>query len=177
MDKTGYLTKRFGEIFSDYETFKTWWETDALPVNETPSELTFKLIKFEYNCSHICMTEESFKQHFAIVLYTHYKEFEQTTRAIDALLLLSDEDIAVSDSMIMNIANVPEITSSTDVESVDYISQQQKTINKKGQLQIKRELLSNKRAYTTKAFLKKFKHLFIRIVSPAYTFVIEEDLH
>ena len=87
---------------------------------------------------------------------------------------LTDEDIRISDRIINNTADVPETTLTTDVEEVDYISAQQKQISVKGNLQVKRELLSSKRAFTVKTFLNKFKHLFIKVISPSYTFVVEE---
>ena len=76
--------------------------------------------------------------------------------------------------MITNYANIPETASSTDVEEVDFITNQQKAINKKGKLQIKKEQLSNKRTFTVKTFLNRFRHLFIKVISPAYTFVVAE---
>ena len=144
-------------------------------VADCPSLKTFALIFNEYADCHIAFTKESFLERFSNDLYTFYKEFEQTTKAIDDLMNLTDNDIAIADRMITNIANIPEVTSSTDVEEVDYVSQQQKSINKKGTLQIKKEQLSNKRSYTVRSFLNKFRHLFIKIISPSYVSVYEEE--
>lgn len=164
-------TKVFNDVFPDYETFLSWYNQYRLTA---PRELTFKLIQAEYRGSHLSMNEICFKDHFFIDLYTYTKEFEATTDAIDNLMSLSDEDISVGGYMITNMADIPENESSTNVEEVDFISQQQKTINKKGNLQVKREQLSNKRAYTVKTFLKRFRHLFIKILSSSYVNVIEE---
>lgn len=166
----------FKNVFPDYETFRDWYL--SLPLsensNDVPSEKTFALIAYEYNSSHCAMLAEDFRQRFAVDLYTFYKEFEETTKQISDLMSLKDEDIAISDMSVLNIGDIPETPSTTDVMSVDFVSGQQKTINQKGKLQIKRELLSNKRAFTTRTFLKRFKHLFLVCVNSPYTFVVGE---
>lgn len=179
MEMLGHSNILFKNIFPTYESFFEWWATTGLAdfngVNySAPSRVTFTLIANQYNCSHIAYSLEGFYQHFANDIYTYYKEFEETTKTINELMSLTDDEISIADQMIINMAVVPEETSSTDVESVDYISQQQKTISKKGKLQIKKEQLSSKRSYTVRTFLKRFKHLFINVLSPAYNFVVSE---
>lgn len=176
MEMVDFNTKLFKNIFSSYQDFVSWYVSTPLSDNESdvPSEKTFSLIAYEYNDSHVNSTVESFKQKFANDIYTYYKEFEATTESIKELMAMTDEEIAIAGNMITNIANIPETASDTNEETVDFISQQQKMINKKGKLQIKREQLSNKRAYTTKTFLNRFRHLFIKIISPAYTNVYGE---
>lgn len=178
MEQVTHNTALFKNIFPDYETFKEWYLSTPLSdgVDDVPNEKTFTIIAYEYNDSHSSFSIESFKQHFANDLYTFYKEFEETTKAISDLMKLTDDDIAIADKMIMNVANIPETESSTDVEEVDFISTQQKTINKKGTLQVKKEQLSNKRIFTVKTFLNRFRHLFIKIISPSYTFVVMEEM-
>ena len=169
-------TNIFKNIFPDYETFKTWYKSTPLCDGDSdiPSIKTFTLIAYEYNCSHVCMSDEDFRQHFANDLYTFYKEFEATTKSIIDLMNLTDEQISQADSMITNTAVTPETESSTNATEVDFITQQQKVINKKGELQIRKEQLSSKRAFTVRAFLNKFRHLFITIISSAYTDVYVE---
>lgn len=176
MEMIGHSTEIFKNIFPNYSVFKNWYSSIPLSDDEedVPSEKTFTLIAYEYNDSHIAFSEEGFKEHFANDLYSFYREFEETTKAISDLMKLSDSDISIADKMVVNVANIPETESSTDVEEVDFVSTQQKTINKKGLLQVKREQLSNKRAYTVRTFLNRFRHLFIKILSPAYTFVVGE---
>lgn len=172
-----YDSRLFKNIFKNYEEFKLWYLSIPLSEGEddVPSEITFTLIANEYNDCHSCLSVESFKQRFSNDLYTYYKEFEETTKSIKELMSLTDEEISTEDSMITNFANIPENESSTDEETVDFITSQQKSINKKGKLRIKKEQLSNKRIYTVKTFLGRFKHLFIKVISPYYTMVIEEN--
>lgn len=174
---TVYQTKTFKDIFTDYDSFSDWYADCGLSDDETdiPAKKTFQLIFNEYADSHVAYDEEGFKNHFANDLYTYYKEFEATTKSISELMNLTDDQIAIGQTMIMNVADIPETTSSTDVETVDFINNQQKTISKKGVLQIKREQLSNKRTLTVKTFLNRFRHLFIKILSPAFTTVFAED--
>lgn len=176
MERIDYETRLFKNIFPDYQTFATWYRGTPLSDDETdvPSEKTFSLIAFEFNDSHVCFSPESFKEHFANDIYTYYREFEATTKSIIDLMKLTDEEISIADSMITNTANIPETESSTNAEEVDFITAQQKSINKKGKLQIKKEQLSSKRTFTVKTFLNRFRHLFIKIISPAYTFVVAE---
>lgn len=176
MEIIDYNTRLFKNIFPDYVTFSTWYK--GLPLSDDdsdcPSEKTFTLIAYEFNDSHTAFSPDSFKEHFAKDIYTYYREFEATTKSILELMKLTDEEIAVENQNILNIANIPETESSTDEEVVDFISTQNKSINKKGKLQIKKEQLANKRAFTVKTFINRFRHLFIKIISPAYTFVVAE---
>lgn len=176
MEMFDFNTKLFKNIFPSYKDFVSWYTSTPLSDNssDVPTERTFTLIAYEYNDSHVNLSVESFKEHFANDIYTYYREFEATTKGINELMEMTDEEIAIAGNMITNIANIPETASDTDEETVDFISQQQKMINKKGKLQIKREQLSNKRAYTTRTFLNRFRHLFIKIISPAYTNVYGE---
>lgn len=177
MEQYNYNTELFKNVFPSYEVFSEWYKSIPLSesVEDCPSEKTFTLIAYEYNDSHLAYSVDGFKQHFALQLYSYYKEFEETTKGIISLMNLTDKDIAIADSMITNIANIPETVNSTDAEQVDFISTQQKSINKKGKLQVQKELLSNKRAFTTKTFLNRFRNLFIKILSPSYTYVVCEE--
>lgn len=174
MELKGYKTKIFNDIFPSYDAFSSWWNENKEDLTWIPQKITFRLIQAEYRESHIAFDEVGFLDHFFIDLYTYVKEFEETTKAIDDLMSLSDNDIAISGSMVQNIADIPESESSTNVEEVNFVSQQQKMINKKGTLQIKKEQLVNKKAYTVKTFLKRFRHLFIKVLSSAYVPVIRE---
>ena len=160
MEKIVYETPLFKDIFTSYDEFSEWYKQTGLSDDGTdvPSKKTFTLIFNEYADCHSAFSEFDFKCHFANDLYTYYREFEETTKSLLDLMKLTDDEIANADTMIVNNANIPETESSTDEETVDFISQQQKTINKKGKLQIKREQLSNKRAFTTNRFLGRFKH-------------------
>ena len=176
MEQYNYITKVFKDVFPDYEIFVTWWqETQEDAFGQVCNKTTFRLIFNEYASNHLSMQEEDFKNRFANDLYTYAKEFEKTTEVINKMMGLSETDIAFDTTSIMNIANIPEYESSTDVEEVNFVSQQQKNITKKGKVQITREELSLKRAYTTKTFLKRFRHLFIKIISRSYVPVIQEN--
>lgn len=177
MEMINHNTRLFKNIFPDYQTFSEWYSGTPLSddSNDVPSEKTFTLIAYEYNNSHVSMSPESFKEHFANELYTYYKEFEETTKIIKELMSLSENDLRIGDRLITNLADIPETESSTNVEEVDFISNQQKQFTEKSKLQIKREELSAKRAFTVKTFLRRFKNLFIKILSPAYTYVVEEN--
>lgn len=176
MEMLDYNTKLFKNIFPNYQSFKEWYTATPLSddENDCPNEKTFTLIAYEYNDSHISLSIESFKERFANDIYTYYREFEATTKGIIDLMELTDKDIAIADEMITNVANIPETENSTNAEEVDFITTQQKNINKKGKLQIKKEQLANKRTFTVRAFINRFRHLFIKVISPAYTFVVAE---
>lgn len=178
MYRTEVQYKLFKNIFPDYETFSTWYKSTPLSDSETdvPSEKTFALIAYEYNDNHVAFTEESFKQRFAVDIYTFYREFEETTKGIIAMMQLTDDEIATADAYITNTAVIPETATSTNVEEVDFVTSQQKQINKKGKLQVKKEQLSAKRVFTTRTFIKRFKHLFVKVIDAAYTPVIGENM-
>lgn len=177
MEMIDYNSQLFKNIFPDYDTFKAWYISTPLSDNEldVPTPKTFALISNEFNDSHSALSIESFKQRFSNDLYTYYREFEETTKSIISLMNVTDDEISTADSMIMNVANIPETQNSTDIEDVGFVSTQQKTIQKKGQLQIRKEQLANKRTFTVKTFINRFRHLFIKIISPAYNFVVAEE--
>lgn len=176
MQMVDYNTRLFKNIFPDYKTFVDWYTTTGFAsyVDECPTEVTFRLIFNEYSCSHVCMSVDDFKGHFANDLYTYFREFEETTIAINELMTLTDNDIEIADSIVNNVADIPETAASTDNTTADFISSQNKQITLKGKLQVKKELLSAKRAFTVRSFLAKFKHLFIKVISPSYIYVVEE---
>ena len=178
MYRTEVQYNLFKNIFPDYETFASWYKATPFSDNENdvPTKKTFSLIAYEYNDSHVAFTDESFKEHFAIDIYTFYREFEETTKSIIAMMQLTDEEIATADSYITNTAVIPETAMSTNVEEVDFVTSQQKQINKKGKLQVKKEQLSAKRVFTTRTFIKRFKHLFVKVIDAAYTPVIGENM-
>lgn len=166
---SGKNTFTFKDVFADYQNFVDWY--NSTPFNSyVPSKIAFGLIWYEYADSHLAFSLEDFKNHFAIDLYTYAKEFDKTSEKIDKMMELTEDDISFDSTVIFNTADIPEVPSSTDIERVDFVSAQQKTLNKKGKLQISREMLSTQRAYTVKGFLKRFKHLFVSVCSPAYTF-------
>lgn len=175
--QTKLLFSLFKNIFPNYQSFADWYRSTPFSDddNDVPSEKTFSLIAYHYNDSHVAFTDESFKQRFAIDLYTFYREFEETSKSIFELMKLTEDDIALADATITNTAVIPEDENSTNAEEVDFITSQTKQINKKGKLQVKREQLSAKRILTTRTFIKRFKHLFAIIVDDAYTPVIGED--
>lgn len=177
MQMIDYNTRLFKNIFKSYNDFKTWYRQTGLSddENDVPSQKTFTIIANEYNDSHVAMSPESFKERFANDLYSYYQEFEQTTKAISDLMKLTDKDIEFDNSIIMNIANIPEDGYTTSSEEVDFVTAQQKQISKKGKLQVSKELISNKRSFTVKTFLNRFRHLFIKVLTPAYTYVVVED--
>lgn len=176
MELYGHTTSYFKDIFINYESFSNWYKSIPLSSGSTdiPSEKTFTLIFYNYSDSHVCMSDESFKQRFAVDLYTYYKEFEETTKAIDSLMSLKSEDISTEYSHIVNTAIIPQTPFNTSVEEVDFLTQQEKQMYKKGKLQITKELLSNKRTYTVKTFLNRFKHLFIKILDDNYNHLVGE---
>lgn len=171
-----YNKRLFKNIFPDYDTFYQWYASSPLVEGESdiPSKKTFALISNEYNDCHVAYSPEGFKEHFANDLYTFSREFELTTKRISELMELTDKEISTENETISNFANIPENLYTTSDEEVNYISSQQKSINKKGLLQIKREQISNSRAFTVRTFLNRFRHLFITVLSPSHTFVVSE---
>lgn len=169
--KTDIHIEDDGRVIYEYEDDQQQIQQKVL---ECPTLQTFALLFNNYSDNHVASSDETFKLHFANILDTYYKEYENTKKAIDNLMNLNENDISTDYATVLNIANIPEKKGSTDEEEVDFITQQQKTIQKKGKLQINKELLSSKRAYTTRTFLNRFKHLFITIISPDYTLLYED---
>lgn len=175
----GHEFKLFKDIFPDYQSFSTWYATTLfhLSSGQAPNAITFSIIYNEYCASHVAYSEEVFKNKFANDLYTYYEDFEQESAAIKDLMKLTSEDIIKAGSTVTNFADIPEKTSDTDAEVVDFVSQQQKTNMFRSELEAKREVIRNKRELSVRRFLSRFRHLFIRIISPDYIKVYVEDEH
>ena len=177
MEYTTYITVRTFQDNGNQQKITLVIGSDSITYDygEIPSFKTFSYLYNEYADCHTAFDLEGFLNHFENDLQTFWKEFEATNKEIDRLMNLSDAEIAIEYSHIVNIAQIPETESSTDAESVNYITQQQKELNKKGNLQIIREQLVNKRAYTIRQFIARFKHLFIKVISPTYITVYSDD--
>lgn len=175
----GYDFKLFKDIFPDYLTFSNWYDATIFAINgeKRPNNIIYQLIYNEYCVSTIAFSEEVFKGKFSNDLYTYCSDFEQECAAIKDLMALTSEEVAEAGTTVLNIADVPETLSSTDVDIANYISQQQKTISKRGKLEVKRERVRNMREFSVRRFLGRFRHLFIRIISPDYVRVYVEDEH
>ena len=146
MYRTEVQYKLFKNIFPDYETFSTWYKSTPLSDSETdvPAKKTFALIAYEYNDNHVAFTEESFKQRFAVDIYTFYREFEETTKSIIAMMQLTDEEIATADSYITNTAVIPETAMSTNVEEVEFCYKSTKANQQKGKTTSQKRTIVNK---------------------------------
>ena len=181
----GYFLENFTTYIKSMETKDNGNKTKiTFEINNTdivydygdiPEFKTFSYLYNEYADCHAAFDFIGFLNHFENDLQTFYKEFEATNKEIDRLMGLTDEQIAIEYSHIMNIAQIPENTYDTDSESVNFVTQQQKDLNKKGTLQIVREQLVNKKAYTVRQFIARFKHLFIKVLSPTYIPVYEGE--
>lgn len=157
----------------NYNAFKTWYRTQSHfsdSDTDVPKEKTFWLIASEFMDSHVAFSDVDFYNHFAVKLYTYYKEFEKKTDIINSLLELTEEQVTTEYSDVSNTADVPETPTNTSATVVDYISRQNKLMHLKGKLQANLDLLDNKKAYTVDAFLAKFRPLFIKVVSPEYNY-------
>lgn len=175
----GYDFKLFKDVFPDYQTFLDWYSQTpfATTFNKSPNIVTFNIIYNEYCVSHLAFSEEVFKCKFSNDIYTYFEDFEQESEAIKDLMALTSEDIVKAGSTVVNFADIPEKTSDTDAEVVDFVSQQQKTNMFRSELESKREVIRNKRELSVRRFLSRFRHLFMRIISPDYIKVYVEDKH
>ena len=176
----GYDFKLFKDVFPGYQAFKSWYSTTifrAVYANSIPNEVTFGLIYNEYCVSHLAFSEEVFKRKFANYLYTYFEDFEQESDAIRDLMALTSSQILKAGTTVVNMADIPEQLNSTDTDVVNFVSQQQKTNMFRSELDAKREIIRNKRELSVKRFLGRFRHLFMRIISPDYIKVYVEEEH
>ena len=175
----GYDFRLFKDIFPDYQSFSTWYSNTPfhLLYGQMPDIVTFTIIYNEYCVSHVSYSDEVFKNKFANDLYTYFEDFEQESAAIRDLMKLTSEEVIKAGSTVLNIADIPEQVNSTDAETVSFVSQQQKTNMFRSELEAKREIIRNKRELSVRRFLGRFRHLFMKIISPDYIRVYVEEEH
>lgn len=181
-----YNTKKFCEIFPDAESFKdnydTFQSTAGLTniLDDNDKAITWQLLMAKYGNNPIAnWSEEQFKLKVWQIMFQYGPTWAKRLEIQEKARKLTDSELLAGDKTIYNTALAPNQTPSTSsLEEVDFISQQNTANKKKSKMNAYNDLLILLDTDVTAEYIDKFKNLFLIVVLPTFTdiYVTEEDI-
>lgn len=181
----GFRTRTFADIFPDLQTFQEVYETCGIPAvlksggeyEEYSLATVYALLAAEYMCSHIApSSEDRFKLKFMSILYTYGPTWQRDMMLQKKLLDMSEEDILKGGKAIYNKALNPDVAPGTSaLEELEYISEQNTTNYLKNRPDAYNEIRSGLAPSVTRAFVERFRELFIKVGYPDYPLLYVEE--
>lgn len=168
-----YRTRTFADIFPSYTEFMNDYNINPLRINFT-SGLTISHIYYMlyayYGNSHIAYTDENqFKYYMWSIIFQYGPSVSKEREIQDKLRSLSDEDLKLGGKAIYNHSYNPSTAPSTStLEELTTINDQNTTNYKKSQMEGYAMLLSLLKKDVIEEFMRKFKVLFIKVLAPDY---------
>lgn len=167
-----YRNKKFTDIYDNYDSFKEEYNSTPLGNKLTNDnlEVLFYLLYANYGNSTISNADENqFKYRLFSTIFQYGPEW-QVKLGIQTQLAnmnLNEGELFEGVKRIYNHAYNPGTAPSTNTTNeLDYINDQNVSKTKRGKLEAYAALYDLIDADITKAFLDKFKNLFIKFVAP-----------
>lgn len=179
-----YDTKIFTEIWEDKDAFLSDYNgATAVGIPSTISTanatLLYYLLYSKYGNNPIAnLDEEQFKYKVFATIWQYGPTWEKRISIQTALRNLTDADIQLGAKAIYNTAFNPSTAPSTSsLDELTYINQQNTTNYKKSKLEAYGILWELLKTDVTEEFLNRFKKLFKQFVRPERTwiYVTEDD--
>ena len=182
-----YSTMTFAQVYPSYEKFKE--DYDALitlvsggvqPLTNANAQATFYLLFARYGNNPIVNFDiTQFKMKLMSVIATYGPVWEKKKAIQKSLRDLSEAELLQGAKQIYNHAFNPSTEpSTTELEEVTHINDQNVTNNKKAKMEAYSILWANLHVDATDEYLNKFKNCFSRFVGdqcPILFAVDEED--
>ena len=172
------LTKKFTDIYPDYNTFETDYTGSPLngAITNDNLEILYYLLYAKYGNSHITnMDENQFKFKLFSTIWKYGPTWEKKLEIQGNLRELSEDELLVGAKAIYNHAFNPETTPTTqDLEELEYINDQNTTNYKKSVMEAYGQLWGLLATDVTESFLANFSVLFKKFISPV-TYVYESE--
>ncbi len=176
-----YRTRTFSDIFPTSEAFVEGFV--ASPVGDSITNANLAKIWFllasRYMNSHISYSDENqFKFMVYQKVYGYGPTYIKKMEIQDTLRELTEEEIILGTKMIYNHAFNPNSEPSTStLEEIETINDQNTSNVKRSKLQAYAELHSLLHSDLTTSFINKFKDLFLKIVEPELPlwYITEEE--
>lgn len=168
-----FRTRTFAQIFPSYEIFEAEYNANKLKIefNEglTLSQLYYMLYA-HYGNSHISYTDENqFKYYLYTIIFQYGPSVLKERYIQDKIRGLSDEQLMLGGKAIYNHSYNPgTVPSTSTLEELLTINDQNTTNYKKSQMEGYAMLLSLLKRDVLDDFIHKFKRLFIKIAAPDY---------
>lgn len=174
----GFRTRSFADIFESADAFKTEYLTSKVPAkftNESSILTVYYLLYSRYGNSHIAMSDENqFKYALMSTIFMYGPTWERRLEVQDTLRTMSEEDLVKGGKAIYNHAfNPGTVPSTSTLEELLAINDQNTTNYKKSKLEGYSTLLAVLETDVTEEFLSKFKKLFLNFVAPDYPLLYE----
>lgn len=165
-----FRTRTFSQIWDNEQAFEEDYNHNGIPVSITNVSIKtlFYLLYARYGNSSIASSDETqFKYKVFSTIFMYGPAWEKRLDIQKTLLSLSEEEIVKGSTAIYNTALNPSSAPSTSsLEELPFISQQNATKYKKSKVDAYATLYSLIETDVTEQFIGRFKKLFITVVEP-----------
>ena len=180
-----YLTKTFSQVWESYDNFKSDYDDlielvsgGIQPLTEVNVRATYYLLFARYGNNPIINYDETqFKMKIMANIATYGPVWEKKKKIQIDFRALTEADIIQGAKQIYNHAFNPSTEpSTTELEEMTHINEQNVTNNKKSKMEAYSILWANLHVDATDEYIGKFKNCFSRFVGDQYPMIyIEED--
>ena len=182
-----YTTKTFADVWKDYLAFSTDYATLmplvsgglATPLNSDNQQAIYYLLYARYgNTPIICEDEFQWKMKIMSIIITYGPTWQRKKAIQVSMRALEEADLLQGAKQIYNHAFNPSTTPSTsDLEELDHINDQNTSNNKKSKMEAYSILWANLHVDATDEFIQKFNKCFSRFVGEQFPtiFVTEPE--
>lgn len=165
-----YRQKKFSDIYDNVEAFIADYKTNGIPatIKESTVNVLYYLLYANYGNSTIASSDiNRFQYKLFSLIWQYGPTWEKRLDIQEKLRNLSDDEIFTGSSTIYNHAMNPGTEpSTTTLDELTYINDQNTTKFKKGKLEGYSLLIDLLKTDVTKEFIDRFKKLFLNIVEP-----------
>ena len=166
-----YRTKRFTEVFPNYEVFKEFYTNQCaipLSISEESLRTLFYLLYARYGNDIVANSDQNqFKYLMGSIIFQWGPSWEKKLEIQKKLRGLTEEDLLTGAKQIYNHAENPQTAPTTQTtDELDYINEQNVNKYKKGKLDAYALLIGLIKNDVTEAFLVRFKPCFLVVVAP-----------
>lgn len=170
-DYGNYRNKKFSDIFPNVETFTASYNDNGItPLLNKPASVTtlYYLLYANYGNSTIASSDENrFISALFSIVYMYGPTWEAKLEIQAQVRGLTEDDILLGGKAVYNKAYNPgQEPSTSTLEELDYINEQNTTNFKKSKLEGYAAKWAMLVTDVTKDFIDKFKKLFLIIVTP-----------
>ena len=168
-----YNTVRFTEVWEDYQAFVAdYMNSKIKPVlDQEQATMLYYLLYARYGNSPIAFYDvNQFKYAMYSTIFQYAPTWLKKLDIQEKLRGLSEEELRRGGRNITNYAMHPDTEpSDSDLEELQFISQQTSSNHKRGKAEAYGNLLHFLRDDVTESFLERFRKLFLKFLSPNIT--------
>ncbi len=166
---TQQYTQTLSNIYPTYDDFLNDYMELGIPQrlkNVAFLETIYVLLMGEYASSSIMsFSEDQFRLRLFTLIMSYGPQYERELNLQDTLLRMTDDELQLSSKAIYNTSLHPDQAPTTDtLDELPTINQQNVTKHKRSKLDAYAMLTDLLNADLTKQFIKRFDHLFVRVL-------------